>query len=199
MYRHNQPNLQNLPIPTIAMQIPHDMALQNGQLGNRGQWGVLEFRHLMANPKTRAVWSHSYGNKLGQLTQGMPGGHADTNTTVFIHHPFRFIDDASISSPSCPIYAMLVSREIEGDQSYLNDDGLSPEEQQRGKDEREAAMVRKQAEADLGGFDMEQDGWRKKREKIDSLLTKVLVLLLPCRPVNTSSGSLMLHPSEIFR
>jgi hypothetical protein len=133
------------------MRIPHEMALQNGQLGNRGQWGVLEFRHLMANPKTRAVWSHSYGNKLGQLTQGMPGGHTiNTNTTAFIHHPFQFINNASISSSSCPIYAMLVSCEIEGDHSYLNDDGLSPDKQQRGKDEKEAAMVRKQVEADLG-------------------------------------------------
>jgi hypothetical protein len=37
MHQHNQPNVKNLTIPAIAMQIPHEMALQNGQLGNRGQ------------------------------------------------------------------------------------------------------------------------------------------------------------------
>jgi len=61
---------------------------------------------------------------------------------------------------------MLVSREIEGDQSYLNDDGLSPEERQRIKDEKEAAMVRNQVEADLGGFDMEQE-WVEEIERED--------------------------------
>ena len=80
--------------------------------------------------------------------------------------PFQFIDDASISTPSRPVYAMLVSREIEEDQSYLNDDGLSPEERQRAKDEKEAAMVRKQVEADLGGFDMEQE-WVEEIERED--------------------------------
>ncbi len=38
MHQHNQPNVQNLTIPAISMRIPHDMALQNGQLGKRGQW-----------------------------------------------------------------------------------------------------------------------------------------------------------------
>ncbi len=53
---------------------------------------------------------------------------------------------------------MFVSCEIEGDQGYLNDDGLSPEELQRAKDEQEAAVVvRKQVEADLARFDMEQE------------------------------------------
>jgi hypothetical protein len=108
---------------------------------------LLEYRRLMANPKTRAVWSHSYA-----------GEYTNTNTTVFIHHPFQFINNPSISSSSCPIYAMFVSCEIEGDQGYLNDDGLSPEELQRAKDEQEAAVVvRKQVEADLARFDMEQE------------------------------------------
>jgi hypothetical protein len=52
-------------------------------IGANGE--LLEYRHLMANPKTRAVWSHSYGNKLGQLAQGMPGQNTDMNTIVFIH------------------------------------------------------------------------------------------------------------------
>jgi hypothetical protein len=34
----------------------------------------------------KAVWAHSYGNKLGQLAQGMPGQNTGTNTIVFICH-----------------------------------------------------------------------------------------------------------------
>ncbi len=37
MHQHIQPNVQNNPIPAITTQVPHDIALQNGQLGNRGQ------------------------------------------------------------------------------------------------------------------------------------------------------------------
>jgi cleavage and polyadenylation specificity factor subunit 1 len=86
-------------------------------------------------------------------------------TKILFSYLFQFIDNASISSPSPPIYAMLVSREIEGDQSYLND-GLSPEERQIAKDEKEAAMVWKQVEADLGRFDMEQE-WVEEIERED--------------------------------
>ena len=42
----------------------------NSVLGENGK--LLEYRHLIANPKTRATWAHSYGNELGWLTQGMP-------------------------------------------------------------------------------------------------------------------------------
>ena len=69
----------------------------------------------------------------------------------------QFIDDASISSPSRPIYAMLVSREVESKQEELNDDGMTPEERQQIKAEKEAAQIRKQVEADLGGFEIDQE------------------------------------------
>ena len=79
--------------------------------------------------------------------------------------PFlQFIDDASVSSPSRPIYAMLVSREMETEQHHLNDDNITPEERQRIKDEKEAAQIRKQVEADLGGFDIEQE-WVEEIER----------------------------------
>jgi hypothetical protein len=45
--------------------------MANSVLGKQGK--LLEYRHLIANPKTRATWTHSYGNKLGHLAQGMPG------------------------------------------------------------------------------------------------------------------------------
>jgi hypothetical protein len=54
----------------------------NGVIGDDGE--LLEYRHLIANEKTRAIWKHSYGNELGRLTQGMPGRNAGTNTMFFI-------------------------------------------------------------------------------------------------------------------
>ena len=46
---------------------------------------LLEYRHLIENPKTRATWTHLYGNKLGRLAQGMPGQTKGTDT--FFFHP----------------------------------------------------------------------------------------------------------------
>ncbi len=79
---------------------------------------------------------------------------------------FQFIDDASISTTSRPMYILVVSREIEVQQSHLNDDGLSLEERQRIRDEREKARTQKQVEADLGGFDIEQE-WVEEIERED--------------------------------
>jgi hypothetical protein len=47
-------------------------------LGKQGK--LLEYQHLIANSKTQAIWSHSYGNELGRLAQGMPGREKGTNT-----------------------------------------------------------------------------------------------------------------------
>ncbi len=51
-------------------------------LGENGS--LLEFRHLIANPKTREIWTHSYGNELGRLAQRMPGRAKETDTIFFI-------------------------------------------------------------------------------------------------------------------
>lgn len=77
---------------------------------------------------------------------------------------------------------MLVSHEIEGDQSYLNDDGLTPEERQQIKEEKEAARVRKQVEADLGGFDMEQE-WVEEIEREDCFAVDSELGLAPSMPI----------------
>jgi hypothetical protein len=45
---------------------------------------LLEYRHLIANPTTRATWTHSYGNELGRLAQSMPGRAKGTDTIFFI-------------------------------------------------------------------------------------------------------------------
>ena len=94
---------------------------------------------------------------------------------------FQFIDDASISSTTRPVYAMLVSHEMEADQSNLNDDGLTPEERQRIKDEKEAANVQKQVEADLGGFDMEQE-WVEEIERDECFTVDTRLGLAPPMP-----------------
>jgi len=69
----------------------------------------------------------------------------------------RFIDNPSISSGDHPLYAVLVSRELEVDQSDLNDDGMTAEERQKLEREKEEARIQRQVEADLGGFDVEQE------------------------------------------
>ena len=78
----------------------------------------------------------------------------------------QFIDDPAVSSGAHPLYAVLISREIEADQSHLNDDGLTPYEKQQKKEADEAEKIKRQVEADLGGFDLEQE-WVEEIERED--------------------------------
>jgi len=81
------------PMKTIKV-MPHQMSMRripmtwfcemaNAVIREGGE--LLEYKQLIANPKTRATWTHSYGNELGQLAQGMPGCNTGTNTIKFIH------------------------------------------------------------------------------------------------------------------
>jgi len=56
--------------------------MANSVIGDNGE--LLEYRHLIANETTRATWTHSYGNEIGRLAQGMPGRNTGTNTIFFI-------------------------------------------------------------------------------------------------------------------
>ena len=56
--------------------------MANSVLGENGE--LLEYQHLIANPKTRATWTHLYGNELGRLAQGIPGRAKGTDTIFFI-------------------------------------------------------------------------------------------------------------------
>jgi len=56
--------------------------MANSVIGEGGE--LLEYKQLIANPKTQAKWTLSYGNKIGCLAQGMPGHNTGTNTTIFI-------------------------------------------------------------------------------------------------------------------
>jgi len=78
----------------------------------------------------------------------------------------QFINDVSISSFDHPIYVLLISKEIECDQSHLNDDGLTSEERKVEKEEKESEKTRRQVEADLGGFEVEQE-WVEEIERED--------------------------------
>jgi cleavage and polyadenylation specificity factor subunit 1 len=97
----------------------------------------------------------------------------------------QFIDDVTVSSAARPLYAVLVSREIEADQSLLNDDGLSPEEREKVKEEKEAVKTKRQVEADLGGFEMEQE-WVEEIEHDDYF------------EVDTSLGKAPPLPKKVF-
>jgi hypothetical protein len=55
--------------------------MANSVIGEGGK--LLKYKQLIANSKTRAKWSHSYGNKIGRLAQGMPGQNTGTNTIIF--------------------------------------------------------------------------------------------------------------------
>ena len=45
---------------------------------------MMEYRHLLANPKYRPIWKPAYGKELGRLAQGIPGVVEGTDTIVFI-------------------------------------------------------------------------------------------------------------------
>jgi hypothetical protein len=46
----------------------------------------LEYRQLIANPDTKAVWLRSSANEFGRLAQGVGGRVKGTDTISFIHH-----------------------------------------------------------------------------------------------------------------
>eukprot|EP00804_Cyclotella_cryptica_P000450 CCRYP_019933-RA/>CCRYP_019933-RA protein AED:0.03 eAED:0.04 QI:0/0/0/1/0.4/0.16/6/0/1642 len=45
---------------------------------------LLEYRHLIKNPKYCTIWKNAYGKELGRLAQGIPGTAKGTNTIVFL-------------------------------------------------------------------------------------------------------------------
>jgi hypothetical protein len=56
--------------------------MANSVIGKQGE--LLEYQHLIANPKTRVTWTHLYRNELGRLAQGMPGQTKGTDIIFFI-------------------------------------------------------------------------------------------------------------------
>jgi hypothetical protein len=56
--------------------------MANAVIGEDGR--IMEYKHLITDPRTRATWLHSWGNKFGRLAQGMPRRVEGTNTIIFI-------------------------------------------------------------------------------------------------------------------
>ena len=79
-------------------------------------------------------------------------------------HRVEYIHDRTVSTAAHPLYALLVSREVDMDQSHLNDDGLTTAEREEMKKQKEDEKMQKQVEADLGGFDVEQE-WVEEIER----------------------------------
>ncbi|CAB9502941.1 and polyadenylation specificity factor subunit 1 [Seminavis robusta] len=78
----------------------------------------------------------------------------------------EYIADSPVASGGSCLYAVLVSRELDADSSNLNDDGITQEERERIAQEKEKAKIQRQVEADLGGFDVEQE-WVEEIERED--------------------------------
>ena len=76
----------------------------------------------------------------------------------------QYINDGHSSTGTHPLYAVLVSKEYEADLSELNEDGFSQEERQQISTEKENTKIQRQVEADLGGFDVEQE-WVEEIER----------------------------------
>jgi hypothetical protein len=72
----SQMSMRRIPM-TWFCEMANTVIVEGGEL--------LEYKQLIANPKTRATWTHSYGNEIGRLAQGMPGRNTGTNTIIFIH------------------------------------------------------------------------------------------------------------------
>jgi hypothetical protein len=79
-----KPNFEILAAKMASQKLPMTWfcKMANSVLGKQGK--LLEYRHLITNPKTRVTWIHSYGNELGRLAQGMPGQAKGTDTIFFI-------------------------------------------------------------------------------------------------------------------
>jgi hypothetical protein len=67
---------------TTQRRYPTDMlhAVLNDETGE-----LMEYRHLVSNPKYRDTWKNAYGKELGRLAQGLHDIVKGTDTIVFIH------------------------------------------------------------------------------------------------------------------
>ena len=78
MINIQQPNFS--PQKASARKYPKEVlaAVLNEETGE-----LMEYRHLIANPKYRPIWKPAYGKEIGRLAQGIPGVVEGTNTIVF--------------------------------------------------------------------------------------------------------------------
>ncbi len=72
------------PQQMSARRIPMSWFCEMANSVIRDNGELLEYHHLVSNHNTRSTWTHSYGNELGRLAQGMPGRNTGTNTIFII-------------------------------------------------------------------------------------------------------------------
>ena len=78
-----------------------------------------------------------------------------------------FLNSISLSTPAHPLYVLLISRIVEEDNPfYTYNDSLTPEERKQIEEKKEEEKMKRQVEADLGGFDLEQE-WVEEIERDD--------------------------------
>ena len=74
--------LKLTPRAAAGLKFPRQMlnAVLNEDTGE-----LMEYRHLIGNPKYREIWGRSFGNELGRLAQGMKGRVEGTDTLFCIN------------------------------------------------------------------------------------------------------------------
>jgi len=69
---------------------------------------LMEYRHLLSNPKYCDTWKNAYGKELGRLAQGLPGIVKGTDTIVYIpkadvpHDRWKDVTYGHIVANLCP-------------------------------------------------------------------------------------------------
>jgi cleavage and polyadenylation specificity factor subunit 1 len=135
-------------------------------LSNRDEFSYVTVHERVGRVGSQRVSLFDGILNLASKNSLLPGGGLFVEKIPFgvTVRKIQFIDDGHPSTGSRPLYAVLVSREFEADLSELNDDGLSAEERQHIADEKENGKIQRQVEADLGGFDVEQE-WVEEIER----------------------------------
>jgi hypothetical protein len=79
-----KPNFKVHPHQMLMRRLPMTWfcKMANAVIGEGGE--LLEYKQLIDNPKMQGTWTHSYGNEIGRLAQGMPGRSTGTNMIIFI-------------------------------------------------------------------------------------------------------------------
>ena len=157
-------------------------------LSNRGESNYVTVHERVGRVGSQRMTLFDGVLNLAAKNSILPGGGFFVEKIPFgvTVRKIQFIDDGHASTGSHPLYAVLVSREFEADLSDLNDDGLTDEERQQIADDKENAKIQRQVEADLGGFDVEQE-WVEEIERENCF--KVDKNLGGAPPVPTSAYS----------
>lgn len=159
----------NLPISMFtensgASCLPDDGFITiHRRIGRIGSQRLTVYRGLSQFSPEGSSTFCPFDNGSGMVLTKIPLG-------VTVRHMELVKDLAFVSSQDSenqsPVFALLISRELEIEQPHLFDDGLTQEERDYIKQEKEREKTRRQVEADLGGFDVETE-WVEEIERED--------------------------------